>query len=214
VTDKLTQYNLALGHLRERRVASLSENREPRRVLDSFWDQVTAETLEAGFWKFIKRSVSIDASSTVEPSFGYLYAFAIPNDWIRTVQISADEMFDNPLLQMKEEAGYWYANITPLYASYNSNDPLYGMDLGAWPATFAKYHALELASQTCSRITGSETLLNGPEGITSRLKKAKKDSLGKDAMNDPPGFAPMGTWAKSRRGYVGWNGPTGRGGFG
>lgn len=211
MTDKLTQYNLALGHLRERRMSRLAEPREPRRVLDSYWDQVTAECLEAGFWKFIKRSVQIDASSTVEPGFGYLYAFKIPDDWIRTVQISADESFENPLLQVKEEAGYWFANITPLYASYNSNDPLYGMDFGAWPATFAKYHALELASQSCSRITGSETLLQGPEGITRRLKLAKKDSLAKDAMNDPPGFAPMGSWAKSRRGFGRTHGPDGGG---
>jgi hypothetical protein len=201
VTDKLTQYNLALGHLRERRLASLSENREPRRTLDSYWNQVTAETLEAGFWKFIKRSVMIDASTTIEPAFGYLYAFRIPDDWIRTVQIASDESFSNPLRQVKEETGYWYANITPLYASYNSNDPLYGMDLGSWPASFTKYHALELASQSCSRITGSEKLLEGPEGITRRLKLAKKDSLAKDAMNDPPGHAPAGTWTKSRRGF-------------
>lgn len=206
MTDKLTQYNLALGHLREGRIASLKEAREPRRVLDTYFDQVTAECLEAGFWKFIKRSVSIDASSTVEPAFGFLCAFKIPGDWIRTVQISAEDTFTNPLLQVKEEAGYWFANVTPLYVSYNSNDPMYGLDLGAWPASFAKYHALELASQGCSRITGSEKLLEGPEGILRRLKLAKKDSLAKDAMNDPPGFAPTGSWVKARRGFMGSRG--------
>jgi hypothetical protein len=201
VTDKLSQYNLALGHHRERRLASLSENREPRRTLDSCWDQVTGECLEAAFWKFMKRTVEIDASSTVEPAFGFNYAFRIPNDWVRTVIISSEETFTTPLLHVPEEAGYWYANVTPLFVSYISSDPLYGMNLGDWPASFAKYHALELAAQSCQRVTGSEKLLEGPEGIARRLKKAKTDAKAKDAMNDPPGFAPMGSWARSRRGF-------------
>jgi hypothetical protein len=36
--SKLKLYNDALGILGERRLASLTENREPRRVLDEVWD--------------------------------------------------------------------------------------------------------------------------------------------------------------------------------
>ena len=47
MTDKLTVYNETLGLLGERKLASLTEQREPRRVLDGFWDQTVAYCLDA-----------------------------------------------------------------------------------------------------------------------------------------------------------------------
>jgi hypothetical protein len=202
MADKLSLYNLALGHLQERRLKSLAEEREPRRVLDDYWDQVAAYCLERKFWNFIYRTVAIDASSTVVPAFGYLYAFTIPIDWIRTRKISGVETLDPPLLQYVEEAGYWYANITPIYVQYNSRDPLYGLNLGAWPASFTDYVALRLASQSCKRITGKKDLLEGPDGLLTQEKKAYMVASANCAMNEAIGFRPQGSWTRARRGFT------------
>jgi len=202
VTDKLTLYNLVLGHLRERRLASLSENREPRRVLDDFFDQVQQECLEEGLWNFMIRAVSEDASATVVPGFGWKYAFTIPLDWVRTVLISTVETFSPPLLDYAEETGYWYANWTPLFIRYQSSDTLYGKNLGAWSGVFTAFVALKLAEEACGKITGSTTLLEGPTGISARLKRARTKAKSNDAMNQPPGEMPTGTWARSRRGFL------------
>ncbi len=63
--DKYAIYNMALAHLQERKLARLSngnlENREPKRVLDDFWDQEVAFCLERHFWNFIYRTVQLDA---------------------------------------------------------------------------------------------------------------------------------------------------------
>jgi hypothetical protein len=210
MTDKLTLYNLALGHLAEGRLKSLTENREPRRVLDDYWDQEVAYCLERKLWNFAYRAVQIDASNTVTPGFGFLFAFVIPDDWIRTRSFSAVPTFDPPLIQMKEEAGYWYTNITPVFVQYNSNDPLYGMNLGEWPATFTDYVALRLALRTCKRITGKAELLDGPTGLVAQEKRAATVAAANCAMNDPVGFAPMSSWVRSRRGFaVGLPGPGG-----
>lgn len=200
MTDKLSLYNLALGHLRQRRLGSLSDANEPRRVLDDFYPQVVAECLAEGLWKFMTRSVRIDASASITPSFGWAYAFAIPDDWVRTIQISDGETFDPPLLDYVEEAGYWYANSTPLFVRLVSNDTSYGMDLSLWPANFTGFVAFYLAEYSCGRITGSDDLLKGEQGIIRRTYKAKIRAKATDAMNDPPGQPPMGTWARSRRG--------------
>ena len=45
MTTQLFIYNEALGHLGERVLASLTEGREPRRVLDSYWSDVVAYAL-------------------------------------------------------------------------------------------------------------------------------------------------------------------------
>lgn len=202
MTDKLTLYNMTLAHLRERRLGSLTENREPRRVLDDFYSQAVGDALEEGLWNFFIRTIRADASTTLVPAFGASYAVVIPPDWVRTVMLSQDENFKNPLLDYLEETGVWYVDVTPLFARYISNDPQYGTDLGSWTASFTKYVSLLLAEYTCGKITGSTDLLKGPDGISDRLKKARTKAKSNDAMNQPPGEMPMGTWARSRRGFL------------
>lgn len=202
MTDKLTLYNLALGHLMERRIVSLQEQREPRRVLDDFWGSVTGYCLERKMWNFMLRTVSIDASSTVTPAFGFLSAFKIPDDWIRTLWVSTTPMMQPPLNDFKEETGYWYANVTPLFITYSSDDPLYGMNLGAWPSSFEDYVSLRLASQGCGRITGKSDLLQGAQGLLKREEKAYKIAAANCAMNDAVGFAPVSSWVRARRNFA------------
>jgi len=106
VTDKLTQYNEALGLLGERRLGSLTEAREPRRVLDDYWQSSFDACMLEGLWKFAKRVVQIDASATLKPGFGFLFAFPIPEDWVRTIIISTVQTLAPPLTDVPEEAGY------------------------------------------------------------------------------------------------------------
>jgi hypothetical protein len=154
----------------------------------------------------------MDYSATVAPAFGFKYAFGIPDDWIRTRLMSASETLSPPLLQYKEETGYWYANITPLFSQYNSRDPLYGMNLGAWPASFTDYVSKRLARMTCSLITGKDDKLMGPQGLIKQEEKACTVAAANCAMNDPVGFSPTGSWARSRRGGVGLGGDNPSGG--
>lgn len=199
---KLGLYNEALGHLMERRLSSLSEAREPRRVLDDYWDRVVGHCLGRHFWKWAKRVVSVDASTIVTPQFGWQYAFDLPTDWIRTYQVSAEETFTPPLWDYAEEAGFIFASYTPLFVSYISNDPTYGMDMGKWPDFFSDYVALRLATQACKRITSKPDLLQGAEGLMKEENRARLRAASTDAMNDPPGQPPTGTWARSRRGFL------------
>lgn len=203
MADQLTIYNEALGHLEERRLVSLKENREPRRVLDTFWANVPLYCLEQGLFRFAKRVTEIDATTSFTPAFGYNNAFAIPQDWIRTVLVSTSPDLDPPLLQYGEETGYLYANATPLYLSYISKDPTYGMNLGAWPQAFGDYVTKRLARQACKRITGSDALLKGGDGLIALEDKARRVTKANDAMNDPPGLPPVPFWVRARRGAFG-----------
>lgn len=202
MTDKLAVYNLALGELIERRLSSLTENREPRRVLDDHWSQEVAYCMGEALWNFMIRTVQQDASSTVTPGFGYLYAFILPTDFVRTVTTSVSPDLDPPFRdgELAVEATYLYTNVTPIYHSYVSNDPLYGMNLGAWPPAFTDYVVKRLARQTCKRITGKDALLQGPQGLIVEERKARINARSKDAMNLPTRSAPTGTWVRSRGG--------------
>ena len=177
---KLALYSAALRHIGERKLASLSENREPRRVLDDAYDQVVAECLEAGQWHFAIRTVKIDSSPSLTPAFGWSYGFDKPEDWVRTAGISSTEKFDPPLSRFIDETDYWMADVDPIYVRFVSKDTEFGMDLGRWPPGFTRFVELSLALAVCERLTQ-----NGAKGETLArdLKRAKRDALGKDAMN-------------------------------
>ena len=195
--SQLALYNEALRLIGERRLASISENREPRRVLDDVWNDGAVDyCLEQGQWNFAMRAVEITKSATV-PAFGYTNAFDKPNDFIRTAGAAEDEYFNIPLTRMLEEVGFWFADLDPIYIRYISNANSYGNDLTRWPKTFSKYVAAFLASEVVFTLTQSTDKQKYILGI---LHQRLKDALSKDAMNDPTQFMPQGGWTVSRRG--------------
>ena len=195
---QLGLYNEALRLIGERRLASLSENREPRRVLDDIWNDGARDyCLEQGQWNFAMRAVEIEASTTTVPEFGYINAFDKPNDHIRTAGVCEDEYFTTPLVRMVEEVGFWLADIDPIYVRYISKDSSYGFDLDRWPATFTKYVAAFLASEAVFTLTQSAEKQNY---ILQIMMRRLQDARSKDAMADPTSFMPQGNWSASRRG--------------
>lgn len=200
-TTRLSLYNEALRICGERRLASLSENREPRHLLDQVWNEGWIDKcLEAGQWNFAMRSVQLDYDTDVQPNFGMTYGFSKPSDWIRTAGLCADERFSEPLLNYKDEAGYWYADQTPIYVRIISNDAAFGANLSLWPGTFAGFAAAFGASQIVTKLTSDKDRLV----LTKReLRDRKRDALNKDAMNDPTTFPARGSWVRAR-GTQGW----------
>lgn len=192
---KLSIYNAALRHLGERKLASLTEDRAPRRSLDDAWSEAMATCLEAGLWNFAMLSVSLDPDVGKAPTVTYTYAFDKPADWVRTAVLSGSDTFVPPLLEYADQAGLWLARVNPLYARYVSNGASYGGDLLLWPQSFQNYVAAHLAFLYCPRNTENETKL---QRIAAVVKDARAIAMAKDAENDPVKFPPTGTWALSR----------------
>lgn len=219
MTTQLFIYNEALGHLKERLLAQLPngniENREPKRVLDYYWADTVAYCLSQGLWRFARRTVQQDASTTVIPAFGFNNAFEYPTDWVRTQIVSTSPDLDPPLMQYREENGIIYANATPIYHSYISADPQYGMNLGIWPPNFTQFVILRLAQLSCNRITNDADL---QDKLEKKEEKMLRRAKANEAMNDPPGLPPVPFWARARRGAFGpgglWFGSGGSGGTG
>jgi hypothetical protein len=205
VTTKLLIYQDAILYLGERQLASLTENRESRRVLDAVWDAGLIDfVLEQGLWNFATRAVRIDYAPSITPPFGYRRAFDKPTDWILTAAVSLDEYFTDPFRQYVDEAGFWLADYDQLYIKYVSNDTSYGGDLSLWPRSFSNYVSAHMAHMASLRLSQSEEK-------RARLKEDAKSALssarGKDGANEPPAPMPRGTWSRSRSG--GGNGDRG-----
>lgn len=194
----LALYNAALVVLGDRPLSSLSEATEPRRILDGYYTSVLADCLEAGMWNFAKRTVKLDADTSITPTFGPTEVFAKPSDWVRTMAISSDERMSVPLTDYIDEDTYWIADVTPIYVQYVSNDASFGFDLTNWPRSFTRYVELELAFRGCTRLTQNGAKKEDVERDRDRaLRRAKN----RDAMNEnQPQYAPMGSWNSARSG--------------
>lgn len=213
MADQLSLYNGALRLCRERRLANLLENREPRRLLDDAWGDGATNgavkyCLQMGQWTDFTRTGALTYETSIEPEFGHRYAFEKPEDYVRTVALCSDEFFNEPLLQYADERAYWYASIPTIYVKWVSNDSDYGADLALWPETFAKMVELYLANEIVGSLTGaSDTVI---KDVAAKWERAELKAKSLDAMNKPAATFPEGGWNRSRRGNSSrssrWNG--------
>jgi hypothetical protein len=198
MATRLSAYNGALRLLGERPLASLNENRDPRRMLDAAWDDGAVNAaLEAGQWLFACRGMQYEYSPSVEPSFGYSRAFNKPEDFVRTMAVCQDEYFKVPLTEYSDEAGYWFADLDTLYIKYVSNGATYGGDMSRWPQTFVKYLEACLARDIAMPLKQNDSQYKMLIQLADKLLAAAKSQ---NAMADPAKFFPASSWASARSG--------------
>lgn len=194
--QKLALYNGALLHCGERFLASLTENREPRRLLDRVWDSNGVKTcLEMGQWNFAMRTVQIDYDPSIEPDFGYSRAFTKPTDWVLTAGLCADEFFRSPLVRYWDEAGYWYSDLDTMFVRYVSSDTRYGLDYGLWPDSFREFVEAHFASKIILKLSNSQDELARVQALRTKLLKTAKSRA---AMAEPTSFPARGNWGLAR----------------
>ena len=196
MATQLGLYNRALLHLGERKLASLSEDREARYKLDDAYDggNLIKECLPQGLWNFAMRTVEITYNPSITPSFGYQYAFTQPVDFVRRDMIASDEYFHSPITAYRDEAGHWYCSLQTLYISYVSDDASYGGDLSTFPALFARWVACYLAYQASTGIDEKKEVY-----LEKKQRKFLIEARNVDAMNEGAKFPPVGNWTRARR---------------
>lgn len=204
ITDatKLAVYNGALLRLGSRKLASLAENREPRRVMDDIWgpsSNIVLSALERGEWNFAIRTVEGVYSTSVEPPFGFSRAFDKPDDFRRLAALSADPYFRAPLTngQYIDEAGYWFSDFDVIYVRYVSDHSDYGFNGSLWTESFKEYLECKMAWEACERITNATSKRDRIERDMMNALKAAKSN---DAMAEGVKFPPRGSWLRARGG--------------
>jgi hypothetical protein len=180
--------------MKERRLGSLSDDRESRRTLDEFYNEIVQFGLEQGMWKFAMRSASLTQAGA--GAYGFTYVFNKPTDLVHLFMASGSADFDPPMVyDYADEGTVLYANSSPLHIRYSSNDASYGGDLSKWPQGFAQYVATELAAWTAYPITGNEK-------ITAMLDQKAKillaNALAMFSLVNEPGILPFNSGARTQ----------------
>lgn len=193
-------YNGALRLCGARKLASLSENNEPRRLLDAAWgsppsDGAIKYCLEMGNWTFAARTVQLDYDPSIAPSFGFRYVFEQPTDLVRVCGIWQDEGCAVPLLQYTDERRYWYSNLQTIYVKYVSSLAQYGLDYSLWPESFVKTVEAFLANEIVLNLTQDKQRLGY---VAGQWKECVSDAKSLDAAKNPTQFMPQGSWTGAR----------------
>jgi hypothetical protein len=186
--------------LKQRPIDSLTDDDKVRYILDAVYNSALAFALEQGSWNFAQRTVAVESSNDIEPSFGFSHVFEKPDDWLNSVALSATGSFWPPLGRNEyvDEGTNIHANCDPLYLSYISSDTEYGGDLSLWTATFERYFEFELAERAGPHLTTMS------DDDIDRLEKKKLRALvnakAKDAKNQAAQALPPGRLVVARRG--------------
>jgi hypothetical protein len=193
--SQLGIFNAALRFVEERKLASLTEQREPLRYLLDEWQNAVDWCLYQGYWRFAIREQQVNNDASQSPAFGYEFCFTKPADWIQTYQIADNESF-NPLIRNLEDMNnVWYTDISPIYVKYVSSDPNYGWNLGLWTPGFSEFVAAYLAWLIAPRIKQAKDKVDTLEKL---VKRKKIEGQSTDAFSLPPGEFPYDTWVTSR----------------
>jgi len=196
MATKLSIYNGALRALGERHT-TLTEAREPRRLLDDVWDGGGLDRcLAAGQWNWAARTVQLSASLS-QPSFGYTNAFELPSDAHRVLAVASDGRMERPLTRYEFSNSVFYADLEAIYIRYVSNDPSYGGDLSIFPPHYESFVEAHFAAEIAPKLTAAADKV---DRMIKRRRDALNDAQAIDAQFGPSQLPPTGSWARARHG--------------
>lgn len=193
--DKLSLYNGALLFIAESKLSALTDDDEKRHLLDLVFDRGGIKSvLQQGLWNFAVRTQKLEASTSITPSFGHQYAFDKPSDFVRTVEISLGERFNDPLLNYQQEGSYFFLDHDELYIRYVSNGSGYGGDYSLWPESFSRFAEAWFGHQISMKLKNRAD----QKTLKSDMRDLRSEARSNDAMEEPTRFPPTGSWVRSR----------------
>ena len=194
--NKLVVINAALRALGETEVENVQQS-DAASSLDDAWDDARRELLSDYYWPFaVKRATLVAASPvlTTEEALEWDYAYDLPNDWLRTNELSHSGDFRHGLIaDWAFENNRILCDHTPVYIRYVFDNE----ELTSWDAKFDAAMAYQLALTSNLQITNSRALTADLDTLLTGKRYAAR---AKNARDQQPRQRPEGTWNKSRRG--------------
>lgn len=162
--------NLALGHLGEGQITSLDEDTLAARACALHYGVTRDEMLRSHRWNFATARIALSRLEAV-PAFGWSYAFALPADFLRALEVNEEEAGD-------VTSGEWIIEGRNLLTDWDEVALVYIRqieDVTQFDALFVKAFALKLAvelSETIRGTTGKTAeLMQALERVTAPLAR-------------------------------------------
>ena len=187
--------NVALRKVGATPITSRSSGTKTANAADDLYDEVRDALLRSHPWNFATKRVKL-ARIVTTPVYEYDYGYALPSDWMRTIQVSDNDQGVSSITHTMEivaSARAVLCNAEDVYLRYVSrvSDP------NLMAADFRYALATWLAKDLAVPIASSNSL---HEALAFELKVAIAKASSSDAAGAPAERRPRGSWANSRSG--------------
>lgn len=160
------------------------------RACRAVWDTARQATLRANDWNCCTARAQLAALEDAPP-FGFAYAFNLPGDLLRLVDVTG------PLENYRDwtlEGGQLLANYAPLQIIYVADVT----DPERWDSKLAEAIATKMAAMIAVNVTGDVTVA---DQLQRQFDRLTIDAQAADATENPPQEFDEDPWLLSRIGY-------------
>lgn len=176
--DKLKYYNDALVHLGQNSLASLTDDIEPRYLLDNAWDLGAVKyCLEVAKPVFSRKTALLNSPAT-SSVHDLDQVHTLPTDYIVMVAPYSDNKLDDKLSRYIIEGNTLACDIDPVYLRYISDD--YETTNTYWSQSFVRVLTSYLARELTIKIAP-----NRYEELSNLLTSRVEILQDLDAANEP-----------------------------
>lgn len=151
--DKLSIINAALMKVGLPLAASLTDCDWNA---SSIYDTVAAQVLRSFAWGFATR-YAVLGRSVQEPAFGFQYAYTLPQECLRVIDVRCGEDLRSPRARFVLSENLLYANITPCNCRYVARI----LDPSVWPPDFADAVAARIAAEIANLSAQTMSMTSG-----------------------------------------------------
>lgn len=195
MTSTVEVVNVGLRLIGAGRITSLDQGQPEAEAANDIFDELLDDILRSHLWNFATKRARLAQLSTT-PTFGPDHAYAVPNDWLRTVSVHPDA-------ETRARTVYHEELVDNTRAIVTSADEVYMRyiaritDFNLWSADLRRAFSLAIARDLAVPIASSNTLQEKYEKMAkSKLITAKSS----DAMGSTPEQEPRGSWVANRGG--------------
>lgn len=199
MADTVGIANSALRKIGATRIDDLEDGTKNANVASDLYDPIRLELLRSHNWNFAARWKKLARLSGV-PEAGFQYFYALPSDWVRTIQVSDNDQGTGDV-DYREES-----DATTLRIACSATDVWlrYVVDVSdpnRMAADFREALACALARDFVIPIAQSNTLR---EEMKDAADKALRRAKSTDAISDKVELRKPGSWVLSRFGRAGF----------
>ncbi len=187
--------NVALRLVGASPIISRDDGTTPANTVDDLYDEVRDDLLRSHPWNFATKRVQLAESATA-PTFEFDHAYALPNNWLRTISVHDNDAGHSTILFREEQVANQRVIVTSsdeVWLRYVAevDDP------NLMTADFRRALATALARDLAIPLASSNTLRDQLSTEASRTLARARSS---DALGAFPELRPRGSWAASRGG--------------
>lgn len=176
--DKLALYNNAALLIGQRSFTGLTEDREPRYLLDSVYDLGAIEyCLEIVKPTFARKTTAL-ASPAVSTAHDLDSVHTLPDDYIALVGVYSDSKLDQPISRYIIEDGKLACEYAIIYLRYISDSHV--TTFTNWTPSFSSVVAAYLAREICLKLSPDQY-----EAISALFADRIEVARGLDAEQEP-----------------------------